>query len=242
MSTRRARIKAVTSLPVRRKGPVKDTEQAAPIKDPIARDEPPEPAGEDVLSLKKESVAVLAPVESAADTPRRRAYRPAVQTPARPAKTPVKAPSSPARAPQSPARAPQSPARPPLSPTKACVRVKSPVRAPPSPSRALQSPTKSTNWGPKSPAWAPASPAQVSLSPARKECSEKGEEPVDLTEECLFDPIIPLPTNNKNRPKLRPIPKLAMRRNSLQVFFHFILTILPLSILIQIHLSPSNKK
>lgn len=219
MSTRRARIKAVTSLPIRRKGPVKETDQAAPSKAPIARDEPQEPVGEDVLSLKNENVVAVAPVEPAADTPRRRAYRPAVQTPVRPAKTPVKAPSSPARAPRSPAKATQSP-------TKTCVNVKSPTRALPSPSRALQSPTKSTNKGPKSPAWSPSNPARVPRSPARgppsparkKECPEKGEEPMDLTEECLFDPIIPLPTNNKNRPKLRPIPKLAMRRNSLQVF------------------------
>lgn len=234
MSTRRARIKAVTSLPVRRKGPVKETDQAPPTKAPIAHDEPPEPAGDDLSSSKKEILAAVAPVEPAAETPRRRAYRPAVQTPARPAKTPVKAPASPARAPQSPARAPRSPARAPRSPstapqspTKACARVKSPAKAP-SPCKAFQSPTKSTNMGPKSPTWAPASHARVPQSPARgppspvrkKECLEKGEEPMDLTEECLFDPIIPLPSNNKNRPKLRPIPKLAMRRNSLQVLFN----------------------
>lgn len=36
--------------------------------------------------------------------------------------------------------------------------------------------------------------------------------------EVLFDPIVPLPSPSKVRPKLRPIPRLAPnRRNSIQV-------------------------
>lgn len=39
--------------------------------------------------------------------------------------------------------------------------------------------------------------------------------------EVLFDPIVPLPSPSKVRPKLRPAPRLAFRRNSIQVFFFF---------------------
>lgn len=36
--------------------------------------------------------------------------------------------------------------------------------------------------------------------------------------EVLFDPIVPLPSPSKVRPKLRPVPRLAPhRRNSIQV-------------------------
>lgn len=35
--------------------------------------------------------------------------------------------------------------------------------------------------------------------------------------EVLFDPIVPLPSPNKLRPKLRPVPRLGPRRNSIQV-------------------------
>lgn len=36
--------------------------------------------------------------------------------------------------------------------------------------------------------------------------------------EVLFDPIVPLPSPSKVRPKLRPVPRLApYRRNSIQV-------------------------
>lgn len=34
-----------------------------------------------------------------------------------------------------------------------------------------------------------------------------------------FDPIIPLPSPCKNRPKLKPMPRFALRRNSFQVTF-----------------------
>ncbi|CAF4806172.1 unnamed protein product [Pieris macdunnoughi] len=34
--------------------------------------------------------------------------------------------------------------------------------------------------------------------------------------EVLFDPIVPLPSPNKLRPKLRPVPRLGPRRNSIQ--------------------------
>lgn len=38
--------------------------------------------------------------------------------------------------------------------------------------------------------------------------------------EVLFDPIVPLPSPSKVRPKLRPVPRLGPhRRNSVQVFF-----------------------
>lgn len=36
--------------------------------------------------------------------------------------------------------------------------------------------------------------------------------------EVLFDPIVPLPSPSKVRPKLRPVPRLGpLRRNSVQV-------------------------
>lgn len=34
--------------------------------------------------------------------------------------------------------------------------------------------------------------------------------------EVLFDPIVPLPSPSKVRPKLRPVPRLGPRRNSFQ--------------------------
>lgn len=49
--------------------------------------------------------------------------------------------------------------------------------------------------------------------------------------EVLFDPIVPLPSPNKGRPKLRPVPRLApLRRNSIQVFSVTILNILDVGI------------
>lgn len=41
--------------------------------------------------------------------------------------------------------------------------------------------------------------------------------------EVLFDPIVPLPSPSKVRPKLRPAPRLGpQRRNSIQVLFYLL--------------------
>lgn len=67
----------------------------------------------------------------------------------------------------------------------------------------------------------------VPLQPARSV-----PKPIDLLKneiisenaEVLFDPIVPLPSPSKVRPKLRPVPRLApLRRNSIQVYFAKIL-------------------
>ncbi|XP_077287130.1 transcription factor TFIIIB component B'' homolog Bdp1 [Arctopsyche grandis] len=59
------------------------------------------------------------------------------------------------------------------------------------------------------------------VSPVRKEFIDENivadtNDPTDLSTECDFDPIIPLPSPSKNRPKLKPMPRFAMRRNSFQ--------------------------
>lgn len=54
--------------------------------------------------------------------------------------------------------------------------------------------------------------------------ASKTPKPLDLLKneiisenaEVLFDPIVPLPSPSKVRPKLRPVPRLGPRRNSFQ--------------------------
>lgn len=64
------------------------------------------------------------------------------------------------------------------------------------------------------------------ITPLQSTCS--APKPIDLLKneiisenaEVLFDPIVPLPSPSKVRPKkLRPVPRLGpLRRNSIQVF------------------------
>lgn len=64
------------------------------------------------------------------------------------------------------------------------------------------------------------------IIPLQPACS--APKPIDLLKneiisekaEVLFDPIVPLPSPSKVRPKLRPVPRLApLRRNSVQVIY-----------------------
>ncbi|CAG4946878.1 unnamed protein product [Colias eurytheme] len=59
----------------------------------------------------------------------------------------------------------------------------------------------------------------VPLQPARsapKPLEKLKSEIISENAEVLFDPIVPLPSPSKVRPKLRPVPRLGPRRNSIQ--------------------------
>ncbi|CAK1552903.1 unnamed protein product [Leptosia nina] len=59
----------------------------------------------------------------------------------------------------------------------------------------------------------------VPLQPARappKPIEKLKNDIISENAEVLFDPIVPLPSPNKVRPKLRPVPRLGPRRNSIQ--------------------------
>lgn len=61
-------------------------------------------------------------------------------------------------------------------------------------------------------------PLQVASS-APKPIALLKDEIISENAEVLFDPIVPLPSPSKVRPKLRPVPRLGpLRRNSVQVF------------------------
>lgn len=56
------------------------------------------------------------------------------------------------------------------------------------------------------------------VSTAPKPLALLKNEIISENAEVLFDPIVPLPSPSKVRPKLRPVPRLApLRRNSVQV-------------------------
>ncbi|XP_038211330.1 transcription initiation factor TFIID subunit 3 [Zerene cesonia] len=59
----------------------------------------------------------------------------------------------------------------------------------------------------------------VPLQPARntpKPLEKLKNEIISENAEVIFDPIVPLPSPSKVRPKLRPVPRLGPRRNSIQ--------------------------
>lgn len=252
MSTRRARIKAVATLPVRRKNTdPNDAKSKIPTSSssPKKAEEEPQnrnvPATEDsqipidlnsLKSLPSPNVYKTENLasETAVETLKKPEQVPPIQeTKATPGLTTAKSPASlfspPARK-SSPvikyAGTTKTPSiSSPLQTNKKCVSPASNI--PKSETNTLRTckPINIEDFVFSPPSNSECTVDNVIDGIVPLKTTQKTPKPIDLLKnpitsdnvEVLFDPIVPLPSPSKVRPKLRPAPRLPHRRNSVQV-------------------------